>query len=534
MRPPHTPSPAPARNEADSALDALDANELRQLIRDLLPEMDELTGGRVTCELMERATRKGSGWTPAPVSESEVAGVLAFVKAARRSGHADPTEVDRCLRLGTAAFLGKDYATAQQIFGTLLRPFADAEIDLGQDELIDEVLSSDVNLCATQYLVATYMVTTPEQRPEALRAALHEVNGLAYIWEPIRQLESVAVEPLPDLDNFLASWQTTVAKLASGPRGNGFDRDPDRWLREVVARLQGPDGLAGIARATRSIDDLRAWCQSLINAGDWASTRSAFEEAAALLPDDAYYRADFLDGAALAAQKMGQADVDACLERAWRAAPTMLRLRRWLGTAHDRVSLLRRASAILGAPPQHAKQQQAFLHLLVGDFEEAATLLATAPGLGWSYDTHPGHLMFHLFVTLLGPTGTAVASAEQGSANDEARLGEFDSDSQDRSETALPAPDAAEIMQVAGITRVPDESTRTMVLAAMRKAAEQRLTGITSAKRRRHYDHAAHLVATCVACDRSPESIAWVAAIRQSYSRFPALRAELDAAMVVQ
>jgi hypothetical protein len=69
------------------------------------------------------------------------------------------------------------------------------------------------------------------------------------------------------------------------------------------------------------------------------------------------------------------------------------------------------------------------------------------------------------------------------------------------------------------------------MLAAMRKAAESRLAGVTDQKRRRHYGHAAELVAVCVACDPSPPTAGWVASIRTEYRRFPALRDELDRAL---
>jgi hypothetical protein len=61
--------------------------------------------------------------------------------------------------------------------------------------------------------------------------------------------------------------------------------------------------------------------------------------------------------------------------------------------------------------------------------------------------------------------------------------------------------------------------------------AERRVSGVTEQKRRRHYGHAAELVAACVACDGSLEGARWVASIRTEYRRFPALRAEFDRAL---
>ena len=71
----------------------------------------------------------------------------------------------------------------------------------------------------------------------------------------------------------------------------------DRWLHEVVLRIEGPAGLGEIARATCRLHDLRAWCE------------------------------------ALAVQQQRGEDLPERLERAWRASPSLLRLQRWLGSS---------------------------------------------------------------------------------------------------------------------------------------------------------------------------------------------------------
>jgi hypothetical protein len=109
-----------------------------------------------------------------------------------------------------------------------------------------------------------------------------------------------------------------------------------------------------------------------------------------------------LDGAALAAQQLGRKDLSPWLERAWRAEPSMLRLRRWLGSARGKAAIRRRAAEALAACPKQAHRQRAFLHVLQGDYDPAAKLLASAPGLGWPDSEHPGHLLFHVFRQLLG------------------------------------------------------------------------------------------------------------------------------------
>lgn len=79
-----------------------------------------------------------------------------------------------------------------------------------------------------------------------------------------------------------------------------------------------------------------------------------------------------------------------------------------------------------------------------------------------------------------------------------------------------------------GITLTgPDRDT---AIDAMRKAAEKRTEGILDNSRRRHYGHAALLVASCVAFapkNRASELRRWATDLRQRYSRRHAFRAEL-------
>lgn len=97
-------------------------------------------------------------------------------------------------------------------------------------------------------------------------------------------------------------------------------------------------------------------------------------------------------------------------------------------------------------------------------------------------------------------------------------------------EPRLAAPEVDALLEQAGIDATPDAPARAAVLAAMKTAAENRLAGVTEQKRRRHYGHAAQLVATSVACDRTRETARWADALKAGYRRFPALRDELERA----
>lgn len=384
--------------------------------------------------------------------------------------------------------------------------------------MIDEVLGIDPATCAAQYVVSMYMTSTAKSRGKAVLSAIDDMRGIGHFWEPLRELERVAIEPLPDLDDFLVQWKALVEERIQKDRKNDWDSDEDRWLREVVQRTQGPEGLAEVARASKRADDLRAWCRAVVEAGDWKSALAAYDEAAELVADKEYARGDFLDGASLAAQELKHRDLPARLERAWREAPSMVRLRRWLGSSNTRKVLLGRVSEALAAVPKQADRQRSLLHVLSGDFTEAAKLLASATGLGWSSGDHPGHLLFPLFVSLLG--GIELPD-EPARDYDELSL------LSDRDQPRLATPEVAALIRLAGIQAPTDPATRAAVIKSMRTAAEERIAGVTENKRRRHYGHAASLALACAQVDGSTTGTKWLEGIRNEYRRYPALQREL-------
>lgn len=508
-------------SDFDSALDALDAGQLRALVRELLLSLDEVDGARLMSEVVDCAARASNGWSPRAPSEHRVEEIESFVDAARRVHMADPSEVDDYLLEGTRAFLARNYPAAVRIFGALLRPIGDGDIHLGQDELVDEVLGVDVHACAMQYLVAVYMTTSPPDRSHAVHAAIEDIYGVSSYFQPLRELEEVAVEPLPDFEDFLVLWRALVEeRFAAAPaRHRGYRED--RWLREVVSRTEGADGLAEIARQSRRPDDLQAWCRELVKARDWTAARAACEEAAELLEGHGGSRGDFLDGAALAARELGSTDFEQTLERAWREAPSLGRLCRVLGGSATRDELAARAGSALEVVPAAAARQRALLHIVRGELDAAAVLLASAPGLGWSSAEHPGSLAFPLFVALLG--GGEIAIEPPHSYADWSGL-------MDNDGPRLETPTVDALLRLADLRAPKDDALRSSMVAAMRRAVEQRALGVTSNKRRGQYRHVASLALQCARADGSPQGRAWLGDLMARFRRYPALQREFKAA----
>lgn len=509
--------------QVELALEALDADALREVVLDVLLALEPRTLAAVAPGILERAARSGADWRPDPLNESEVAEAVAFAAAAERIGYAEPADVDTHLNNAGLAFLGRDYPAAYRIFHALIPPLAERMFHLGEDEMLDEVLGVDPGECAGQYLVCVYLLRDEGERPQALRETLNELRGFCFVSEPIRVLERAALDPLPGLDDFLHGWRGLLEGDAAGESGP-WDSLAAQWLREAVRRLEGAAGLAELARSSRRAPDLRAWCASLVEDRDWPAALAAFAEAAELA-DDEWLRASLFGGAALCAQELGGEDLSVWLERAWRSTPSLTRLLRWLGAAPDEAALQHRAALALAACPPAAHRQRAWLHVLRGEFDAAAALLAAAPGLGWSSPEHPGHFLFPVFQFLLG--GRTAAPPMEPAGLDGA-VGALHRVSGPGGPPRLATPEPGDILRLAGGAPTPSATDRTRMLAALRTAAEKRVAGVTGEKRRRHYGHAASLVAACLACDRTPDASRWALGIRDAYRRYPAFRAEFD------
>lgn len=454
-----------------------------------------------------------SSTSPTPDDDFQVEEIEAFAIEARQDPWVNPRDVDDALRLGSRAFLARHYDAARRIFGALLQPVGECTIYLGQDQDLAEVLDVDLDTCAAHHVVATYMTAPASARAHAVLAAIRSVDSIRGFSEPLRELQGCAVEPLPDFDDFVVAWREVLAQLDKPPQQS--------WLRELIVHELGPGGLATRARQSRHVDDLNAWCDALVEARDWAGARAAYDEAASLVEDNDYHTGAFLDGVALAAQELGAPDLDAALERAWRRTPCLVRLQRWLGCCTTREDLVARASIALEGVSDEDARQRALLHTLRAELEEAATLLASADGLGWSSEKHPGHLMFPLFIMILGGEHRGFLRHFQDRDDDHAwRLERGDP-------PKLRTASVEALLKLAGMYPLRDATARAVALGGLRAAAERRMEAVTDHGRRSTYEHAASLAIQYVRIEGSPQGEAWLKELTEEYERYPALLSEL-------
>jgi hypothetical protein len=528
-------NPREATNpDLDRALEAMTAPELRSFVRTVFGVLHDDQRTTITDSLVARATHGDAGWKPSRPSARVIDEVRMFADAARRVAYADPDDVSDYLRQGTRAFLAGDHASARAVFETLLLPVAQGDINLGQHEMVDEVLNVDLHVTVAQYVTSVYTTTPLSGRANAVYSAITRVEGVATLANPIGDMESVSAGALPDLGQFLPQWVKRLER--AWPAKDDWDAAPERWLREAVFRMEGVEGLERIARKTKRPQACLAWCEALSERGDWQAALRAYDDAAKLVGKSPW-RGDLLDGAALAAQQLGRSDVAARLEAAWVAAPSLVRLLRWLvAPGLPSLTLITKAKRALKRCPKTDGRQSGFLRVLASDLGGGAKLLMEAPGLGWSSADHPGHLLFPVFAILLAepgsqPIGPSLLTNLESTCRDPL---EMLSRNGIEPRPALAIPSVGALIEDVHAARAIDASDRDAMLDAMRVAAEKRVEGILGQSRRHHYGHAATLVASCLAVAPKHRQKAASDRIDQllvAHSRRHAFKEELQAAL---
>lgn len=115
----------------------------------------------------------------------------ALVARSRRYS-ADPLEVDEFLRKGLVASMAGDHLGALLIFSTLLVPLFKCEIDVGQEEILSDALTADLNDCGLRYILAIYLTAPPADRADSVFEAVELVDEELSGLELISALEKLA------------------------------------------------------------------------------------------------------------------------------------------------------------------------------------------------------------------------------------------------------------------------------------------------------------------------------------------------------
>jgi hypothetical protein len=151
-----------------------------------LGQLDDGVKDSVIDTLMTRGTKAKPGWKPVRPSSRVVEEARSFAEAARHIARADPYDVTEHLRRAMKSFLAGDHASARTVFEAILVPIACVDIDLGQHELVEEVLGVDPRACVAQYATSVYTTTALRDRADSILRALEQVEGIGTLSSPIK------------------------------------------------------------------------------------------------------------------------------------------------------------------------------------------------------------------------------------------------------------------------------------------------------------------------------------------------------------
>ncbi|MBL8139548.1 MAG: hypothetical protein JNM38_00445 [Acidobacteria bacterium] len=138
-------------------------------MRAILDDLDEDVRAPLVDRLLGQALKAPSALRPARLSPRIVADAQAFAEAARRVGQADPDDVTEHLRRASKAFVAGDHASARAVFEAIILPIATVDIDLGQHELVEEVLGVDAQMCVAHHTRPVFASMTAASRMSTLR-----------------------------------------------------------------------------------------------------------------------------------------------------------------------------------------------------------------------------------------------------------------------------------------------------------------------------------------------------------------------------
>ena len=260
------------------------------------------------------------------------------------------------------------------------RHFGDP-FDLGQHEMVDDVLQVDVQAAVAEYVTSLYMTTPLSDRADAVYEATGEAEGLASLWSPIAEMENVSGGALPDLRGFLPRWVERLERFGRR-KPIGKARMSGRCARRsfgwkaLVASSVSHAKRSALKRAWRGVKPLSSertgrppFARTTRPRGWFASRRGEANCSMARRwhPNISAFGRCRPPGESLARRALGGAAASVA-HRSWPASLTPVL----------------KAKRALKRFPRTDGRQLGLLRALAGDLHEAAAILARAPGLGWS------------------------------------------------------------------------------------------------------------------------------------------------------
>ncbi|MCH4562707.1 tetratricopeptide repeat protein [Halomonas sp. EGI 63088] len=478
-------------------------------------------------------------------------------------------EAAECLRQGNAQAARDTYASIWQML--------DIENDYGHRPSLEEVDEAVAREHAARYLRAVLLTTPPEQQVATMLQAAGEVRFSGIVSRPeslfctLREIAGVELEPLTGWEGFLDA----VVQGLGNPRSSL----EEMWLREALARRQGIDGIARMARqaGARMPRLWLDWVRAAVRQRDpdqaaaiWREALQHFPRGAGIwraLADSiltAYPAHRVLEGEAIAFEALLANPVGHRLLTLYEAFTEAERREQGLREAALWLSEAARTgkapvpAALAGSEAQAAVSDHdrdlmtpsrferwpplaVMAWWLVGEGQRAKALVsARDQAVGWSLGDSPRWALFACLPAVLtgrpasaiGPASHAVWQrlADAGSHYlDESPLA--GASSHDRE--ALPAADRLSHALVDAGQRYPLSVQEPPAwLEWLCDTATERCHAIVSNRHRKAYDRAATCIAVCVetasAMGRAAVGRALLCRVRQRYPRHTAFQRALD------
>lgn len=506
------------------------------------------------------------------VDDPLVADIDAFVERLRSEAYADGYgwdpdlhgervfgdeswvwEMDDLFAGAASAFLDGDWSLAAEAYGRLLHAFLLEEEGNAFPGALTatESVETDVGEALARYLRALCESSSPPERAGRLASA---VEGLWHLDRDVSlaRVSTARREPLGDLQAFLPDW---IERLeAVGYSDWGFGPVASRLLAEATELHGGTEALGELARRRVGVDPevcLR-WVDALIAKKD-AGAEASCTEALVLLQAGAGRAAEIRSLVAERLASLGETAGDrdgvlAARAQAWRSSATLSRLVRLVEAARacgredeilqaeaESVQATRggRRTGSARRSAANAMLSCAVL-LLCGRVDAAISRVRRAEPLGWQQSMHPGSVVVPFLLAAAGQPEAVRRTRAWGLL----RARAAGSVTFGGAEDAFPRDEVfalADLLAESVERRPPSSEDRRRWLEAARKEVERRTAAVLQAKHRGAYERVARLVAACSEAIGYLEGVrlseAFLGAVRERYSRYPAFKRELERAL---
>lgn len=398
-------------DEFERAVAELKPDELSAWVREHFASEDERVRRRMLDGVLAAARRCAPGFQVRTSKDERLEDeVVAWATQDFTVVQVDSVAVEMLLDRVNRQYLRGDFGRAGHLYGRMFWGLEQWERGRPDELTGDEMLNSSLQRAGLRYLVSLYLTTRPAGRARAMLHGCDQVARMCLLVDPLRQLmEEAPLDIAESMAEFEPAWQDELESELVRAKAAGHELSPLLgWFTKSVQRSGAAHGLLRVARLSGDPVTWEEWVDELVSQQAWSDVIESVSEALSSV-GGSLFGARLADVALAASFK-----VETCpervrwAERSFRSEPTLRRLlilnavdSECSASSDDRDYLsllppdtLRQGGRVVGA-----------VHLVSGQWAEAARILAQADRLGWSNSHHPGHLVYPVLLWLLRQMG---------------------------------------------------------------------------------------------------------------------------------